>query len=194
MTKIENNSRAGKIDLAELIALGRALAVPPLQLIFPRLPDGRVESWPHHETRSILAAQWFSGEISADAANDYLTDVEPSDVDLLQKARQLEMHRTDSIMSWATTSAGVELDEAKSSGDEAAIAAAERNLARAQAADEAKRSWVAQLMATMISRGMSVQPREGYDDIYEAAWDRVHANQKGENDGETTASATDQED
>lgn len=54
--------RKRTLDISELIVLARALDVPPLQLIYPDLPDGRVEAWPGYEDRSILAAQWFSGE------------------------------------------------------------------------------------------------------------------------------------
>ncbi|BCF81655.1 putative DNA-binding protein [Rhodococcus qingshengii] len=62
ISKIENNSRAGKLDVAELVVLSRALNVPPLALIYPDLPDGEVELWPGQQARSIVAAMWFSGE------------------------------------------------------------------------------------------------------------------------------------
>lgn len=57
------NGRKKTLDISELIVLARALEVPPLQLIYPDLPDGEVEMWPGVENRSIVAAQWFSGEI-----------------------------------------------------------------------------------------------------------------------------------
>lgn len=65
VTKIENNKRAGKVDLAEVISLALALGIPPVQLLYPELPDGKVEVWPGVETTSIEALQWFSGHIAA---------------------------------------------------------------------------------------------------------------------------------
>lgn len=65
ITKIETNSRGGKLDLAEVITLALALGVPPVQLIYPDLPGGAAEVWPGHGTLDIHALQWFSGEIRA---------------------------------------------------------------------------------------------------------------------------------
>lgn len=60
--------RKRTLDVSELIVLARALGVPPLQLIYPNLPDGVVEAWPGaglpegSGLSSFRAAQWFSGE------------------------------------------------------------------------------------------------------------------------------------
>lgn len=40
ISKIEGNMRAGKIDVAELIVLAKALDVPPVLLLYPGFPDG----------------------------------------------------------------------------------------------------------------------------------------------------------
>lgn len=66
IAKIENGLRAGKLDVAELVALARALDLPPVELIYPDLPDGPVEVWPNQQATSFQAAQWFSGETTAD--------------------------------------------------------------------------------------------------------------------------------
>ncbi len=60
LSKIEKGRSS--FDLAELIVLARALNVPPLQLIYPDLPDGIIEAWPSQNARAVDAAQWFSGE------------------------------------------------------------------------------------------------------------------------------------
>jgi transcriptional regulator with XRE-family HTH domain len=62
ISKIENNMRSGKLDIAELFVIARALDVPPLLMMFPDLPDGRVHMLPNEERRSIEALLWASGE------------------------------------------------------------------------------------------------------------------------------------
>lgn len=57
------NGRKKTLDISELIVLARALNVAPLELIYPDLPDGDAEMWPGCVNRSIVAAQWFSGEV-----------------------------------------------------------------------------------------------------------------------------------
>ncbi|OHU60533.1 hypothetical protein BKG82_07815 [Mycobacteroides chelonae] len=64
VSKIENNNRAGKLDVAELIVLAAAMNTPPLALLYPELPDGEVDMLPGQAVSSIVAARWFSGEIS----------------------------------------------------------------------------------------------------------------------------------
>lgn len=61
ISKIENNTRAGKLELAELLVLARALDVSPVQLIFSKLPDGRVRTAPSVEDRAVDALFWFEG-------------------------------------------------------------------------------------------------------------------------------------
>lgn len=62
ISKIENGSREGKLDLAEIITLARALEVPPIELIYPGLPDEVIEPAPgEKKVRSSEAAQWFWG-------------------------------------------------------------------------------------------------------------------------------------
>lgn len=62
ITKIENNSRAGKLDVAEWIVLAYALDVPPGALLYPDLPDGPVEVLPGWVLPSWVALLSLDGE------------------------------------------------------------------------------------------------------------------------------------
>lgn len=87
ISKIETNSRAGKVDLSEVVVLALALGVPPIELLYPALPGGKVEVWPGAETTSIEATQWFSGHITAWMV-DQTSFTERSTNVRVQKARQ----------------------------------------------------------------------------------------------------------
>lgn len=62
ITKIENNSRAGKLDVTEWIVLAYALDVPPGALLYPDLPDGEVEVLPGWVLPSWVALLSLDGE------------------------------------------------------------------------------------------------------------------------------------
>lgn len=62
ITKIENNSRAGKLDVSEWIVLAYALDVPPGALLYPDLPDGTVEVLPGWVLPSWVALLSLDGE------------------------------------------------------------------------------------------------------------------------------------
>ena len=47
------------------MVLAAALEVPPVELLFPDLPDGEVEALPGVSATAFQAAQWFSGERDA---------------------------------------------------------------------------------------------------------------------------------
>lgn len=96
ISKIESNSRAGKVDLAELLVLARALGVAPLQLVFPELPDGRVQMLPTEERRSIEALTWASGEYSL--PSQWPTN----DLDMLYESRQYHLYRMEAEKSGPT--------------------------------------------------------------------------------------------
>ena len=53
--------RKRSVDVPELVVLARALGVPPLLLLYPKLSAGEVEVLPGHRTSSWSAAQWFAG-------------------------------------------------------------------------------------------------------------------------------------
>lgn len=61
ISKIEGNNRAGKLDVAELLVLARALDIPPVLLLAPDFPEGQVEMRPGHSVDSLQAVRWFSG-------------------------------------------------------------------------------------------------------------------------------------
>jgi transcriptional regulator with XRE-family HTH domain len=93
ISKIETNKRAGKIDVAELIVLAKALEMPPVLLLYPGFPegydatvdetygplrsvqgdtgqdpytvtfDGDVETLPGRTESSRDAVLWFSGRL-----------------------------------------------------------------------------------------------------------------------------------
>lgn len=60
VSKIENQKRG--VDLDDLVALARALDVPPLVLVFPIGDQPTVELLPGYEVRPWTAARWFTGE------------------------------------------------------------------------------------------------------------------------------------
>lgn len=62
ITKIEKNSRAGKLDVAEWLVLAYALDVPPGALLYPDLPDGTVEVLPRWFLPSWVALLSLDGE------------------------------------------------------------------------------------------------------------------------------------
>ena len=61
ISKIENNARAGKVDVAELLVLAAALEIPPVLLIFPGFPDAREQVLPGLMCASDAGARWASG-------------------------------------------------------------------------------------------------------------------------------------
>lgn len=91
ISKIESNKRAGKMDLAELIVLAAAMNTPPVALLYPALPDGEVDLLPDRPVRSVVAARWFSGEISR-ASIDATTDPDRMD-DERANMRRLQLSR-----------------------------------------------------------------------------------------------------
>ena len=62
ISKIETNSRAGKLDVAELIVLAVALDVSPVAVLYPNLPEGEVERLPGDSGSAAAALFWFTGE------------------------------------------------------------------------------------------------------------------------------------
>lgn len=58
--------RKSTFDVLDLIEISRAVGVPPVRLLYPELPDGRVAVSRGQEVRSIDALMWFSGEIVLD--------------------------------------------------------------------------------------------------------------------------------
>lgn len=61
ISKIENNARAGKMDVAELLVLAAALEIPPALLMFPNFPDDEAEVLPGIEASGGAAVRWLAG-------------------------------------------------------------------------------------------------------------------------------------
>lgn len=61
ISEIENGKRRD-ITLSEITVIARALAVSPVQLIYPDLAHGPVEVLPNAIVNSAQAVRWFSGE------------------------------------------------------------------------------------------------------------------------------------
>ncbi len=65
IAKIESEARSGKIDVAEVLVLARALDVPPALLLFPSFAtDGPEELLPGYFVRSEDAVRWMAGSIT----------------------------------------------------------------------------------------------------------------------------------
>ncbi|MEN4399651.1 hypothetical protein A5768_14105 [Mycolicibacterium fortuitum] len=61
ISKIESNTRSGKVDLAELLTLAAALNVSPVALVYPGPYQNEVQILPGRHAAEFNAAQWFSG-------------------------------------------------------------------------------------------------------------------------------------
>jgi transcriptional regulator with XRE-family HTH domain len=63
ITKIETNARAGKLDVAELVALAEALQMAPLELLFGGPPDQSIDYLPDQPTSVMGAAIRFTRDL-----------------------------------------------------------------------------------------------------------------------------------
>ncbi len=89
ISKIESNSRAGKLDVAEVAILAAALEIPPILLLYPALPDGEVPVLPGREVASSVAMTWFAGErLLPMDDDDVLSDNTINALQLLQLVRE----------------------------------------------------------------------------------------------------------
>ncbi|YCN53432.1 helix-turn-helix domain-containing protein [Rhodococcus erythropolis] len=62
--------RRTRLDIAELLVIAAALNVPPVMLLYPKIPDGEVQVTPGISMKSIDAARWFGGETILDGIGD----------------------------------------------------------------------------------------------------------------------------
>lgn len=83
ISKIESNSRAGKVDSAELLILAAALDIPPVLLLVPSFPVGTGKILPKLATDGAGAVKWISGRRSHQFAHtpgvDLIEQVAESD-------------------------------------------------------------------------------------------------------------------
>lgn len=61
ITKIETNSRSGKLDVAEWLVLAAALQIPPALLLLPSYPDGDAVLLPGFDAGTERALAWLAG-------------------------------------------------------------------------------------------------------------------------------------
>lgn len=61
ITKIETNTRSGKLDVAEWLVLAAALQVPPALLLLPSYPDGGAVLLPEFNVGTERALAWLAG-------------------------------------------------------------------------------------------------------------------------------------
>lgn len=82
--------RRTRLDIAELLIIAAALNVPPVMLLYPRIPDGEIQVTPGISTRSIDAARWHSGETVLDGTDEAgrLTLRTSGGLDLMRLARE----------------------------------------------------------------------------------------------------------
>lgn len=86
--------RKKTVTVAELITLAAALGRPPIELLYPDLPEAPVDVWPEFTTTSFAALQWFSGEITGrDIADIPLTAASTND--RVQSAREYARLKSD---------------------------------------------------------------------------------------------------
>lgn len=62
VTKIETNSRSGKLDVSEWLVLAAALQVPPALLLVPAYPDGDALVLPEVSVPAERAVAWLTGQ------------------------------------------------------------------------------------------------------------------------------------
>ncbi|WP_458681655.1 hypothetical protein [Prescottella equi] len=86
ISDLERGDRGGLLGAVELLVLAAALRVPPVQLLFPDLPDGDVEVLPGVHLTSEGAADWLSGLTTPALDHDH----HKSDADRIAAIRELD--------------------------------------------------------------------------------------------------------
>jgi transcriptional regulator with XRE-family HTH domain len=76
LSKIENGKRG--VDLDELVAMAKALGVPPLALLFPLGHERLIELFPGVSVQTWDAAKWFSGEAHFPGSDDDVGETAPA--------------------------------------------------------------------------------------------------------------------
>lgn len=99
ITKIENNSRAGKLDVTEWIVLAYALDVAPGALLYPDLPDGQVEVLPGWFLESWVALLSLDGEAKGVSEEGFINGF-PSLVLLTNLTRRRYAKEADRKVAW----------------------------------------------------------------------------------------------
>lgn len=152
ISKIENNNRSGKLDVAELIVLAAAMNMPPLALLYPALPDGEVDLLPQQPARSIVAARWFSGEISRSSI-DGSTDPHRID-DERDNLRRIKLSRRRNILQDSIALA----ERVAAMSEEQQATFVDANPAAIRSMADLDRADLERLTAEMANRGWEIEP------------------------------------
>ncbi|MBX9147744.1 hypothetical protein [Rhodococcus qingshengii] len=120
ISDLERGKRGGLLGVAELIVLAAALDAPPLALLYPNLPDEKVEWLPGDIKDSWLALKLFSGEITIRPLGGSEKSKRASD--LAAPLRWLRRH-DDALEAhaWAVHGLTVALERAAAAGDPSEI-------------------------------------------------------------------------
>lgn len=150
ISKIESNARSGKLDMAELIVLARALEITPLLLLYPELPHGRTRFVPAlPEMYMHLAALSFAGEIEPFYVDPEIMDqIDPFPAKTLQPlALSKALVESLRTIGWIDR----EIRSAKEDGDSRALGILNERLE-----SEWKRR--NQIWTEMVEAGMKIAP------------------------------------
>lgn len=133
ISKIESNSRAGKVDVAEVAVLGMALDIPPVMLLYPGLPHSPTRLVPMWEGSAIDALLWFTGETINGVSFDDHDSEHGLGIEGMQSARQpldlsREFWRADSANRAAIRAAKMARADGDVEAEEAQMGYAERQL------------------------------------------------------------------
>lgn len=87
ISELETGKRRS-ISVAEWLVLSAALGVPPLLLLFPNFPDGRVDYLPNRSARSHNAFRWVDGRRALVADDDDTVRLTAHPTAMVDKAEQ----------------------------------------------------------------------------------------------------------
>jgi len=117
IARIENNHRAGKMDVAEVAVLAMALGIPPVMLLYPGLPHTSYRYLPTGQHYAIEALRWFTGESGSYFAENVGVKGEDIESAIQPLALSRQFHRAELARRHALSAA--KLAEGKADHDEA---------------------------------------------------------------------------
>ncbi|RIU30425.1 Putative DNA-binding protein [Mycobacteroides abscessus subsp. massiliense] len=80
ISKLDSGWRGSVLSVPELVVLAAALDMAPVALLYPTLPDGKVELLPGKPARSLDAVEWFCGHTPRSEIDD-AGDLDPVRMD-----------------------------------------------------------------------------------------------------------------
>ena len=90
LSELENGKRK-TISLGEFLVLAAALSVPPIFLLYPQYPDGKVSVLPALHVKSHEASDWIGGKriLVKTPTSSYLEPIPYQAVELVEEREQL---------------------------------------------------------------------------------------------------------